>query len=41
VLLGANALMVLATVWLIGMYARSIRRRLERVGDKRAAEGTA
>jgi NADH-quinone oxidoreductase subunit H len=41
VLLGANALMVLATVWLIGMYARSIRRRLERVGDKRAAEATA
>ncbi|HLC01981.1 MAG TPA: NADH-quinone oxidoreductase subunit NuoH [Anaerolineales bacterium] len=37
VLLGANALLVLAIVWLIGAYARSARRRLERTGDKQAA----
>ena len=36
-LLGANALLVLATVWLIGAYARSARRRLEPVVDESAA----
>jgi len=40
-LLGANALLVLATVWLIGAYARSTRRRLEPVVDESAAAAQA
>ena len=40
-LLGANALLVLATVWLIGAYARSARRRLEPVVDESAAAAQA
>jgi NADH-quinone oxidoreductase subunit H len=40
-LLGANVLLVLATVWLIGAYARSARRRLERAGVDTTAEAAA
>ena len=40
-LLGANALLVLATVWLIGAYARSARRRLEPIVDESAAAAQA
>jgi NADH-quinone oxidoreductase subunit H len=41
VLLGANAVMVLATVWLIGAYARSVRRRFERHGAETRAGAAA
>jgi len=40
-LLGANVLLVLATVWLIGAYARSARRRLEPIVDESAAAAQA
>ncbi len=40
-LLGANVLLALATVWLIGAYARSVRRRLERTGADKTAEAAA
>jgi len=40
-LLGANALLVLATMWLIGAYARSARRRLEPVVEESAAAAQA
>jgi hypothetical protein len=41
VLLGANVVMVLATVWMIGAYARSVRRRLERLGVEASARAAA
>jgi NADH-quinone oxidoreductase subunit H len=40
-LLGANLLLVLATLWLISTYARSTRRRLERTGTDKTADAAA
>jgi hypothetical protein len=40
-LLGANVLLALATLWLIGAYARSTRRRAERTSADQAAEASA
>jgi NADH-quinone oxidoreductase subunit H len=40
-LLGANVLLVLVTVWLIGAHARSVRRREEKAGAQNAAKSAA